>query len=63
MENGGSRVDRAATKVTDFTQLEVWRMARKLRVEAYEISKLFPREEKYGLALQLRRAAVSVTAI
>ncbi len=63
MEKGQSLSDHAEmVKVKDFTQLEVWRMARKLRVEAYEMSRLFPRDEKYGLALQLRRAAVSVTA-
>jgi four helix bundle protein len=63
MENGQRRQEPGASaKVADFTQLEVWRVARKLRIEAYAIAKLFPAEEKYGLALQLRRAAVSITA-
>jgi four helix bundle protein len=63
MENGRKRLDPAeSARITDFTQLDVWRIARKLRIEAYAIAKLFPTEEKYGLALQLRRAAVSITA-
>ena len=63
MEKGQSQGDHAAVpRVKDFTQLEVWRVARKLRLEAYEMSRLFPKDEKYGLALQLRRAAVSITA-
>jgi four helix bundle protein len=57
-----SKMPSELTKVTDFTQLEVWRVARKLRIEAYAIAKLLPADEKFGLAPQLRRAAVSATA-
>lgn len=35
-------------------------MARKFVVGIYRITALFPREEKYGMVSQLRRAAVSV---
>jgi len=52
-----------ATKpVRDFKDLEVWRVARALRVEIYKVAKLLPDFEKFGLAAQLRRAATSVTA-
>jgi len=50
------------SKVADFTQLEVWRKARALRREVYRVTQSFPKEEAYGLAMQMRRAAVSVTA-
>ena len=37
-------------------------MARDLRREAYNLVRGFPSEEKYALANQVRRAAISVTA-
>jgi four helix bundle protein len=43
-----------------YRDLVVWQQAMDLVVEAYRISALFPRDEKYGLVQQLRRAAVSV---
>jgi four helix bundle protein len=41
-------------------KLDVWQMAMDLVIEIYRITESFPREEKYGLSNQLRRAAVSV---
>jgi len=49
-------------RVNDFTDLETWQVARKLRKETYDITRGFPAEEKYGLSSQMRRAAVSVTS-
>jgi len=48
--------------VKDFTDLEVWQLARQLRRRVYELSKKFPAQEKAVLTSQLRRAALSVTA-
>ena len=48
--------------VKDFTDLEVWRAAREMRRQIYILAKTLPDFEKFGLATQLRRAAVSVTA-
>jgi four helix bundle protein len=45
----------------EFTDLEVYSAARKLRRRIYKLSYLLPAEEKYGLVQQMRRAAVSVT--
>jgi len=40
--------------------LEVYRKAYKLSMEIFEISKLFPAEEKYALTSQIRRSSRSV---
>lgn len=45
-----------------YKELEVWKQTRLLVKEIYEITKCFPKEEIYGLASQLRRASVSITA-
>ncbi|MFQ5818065.1 MAG: four helix bundle protein [Terriglobia bacterium] len=49
-------------KVRGFTQLHTWQAARKLRAELDRLTRSFPNEESFGLAAQIRRAAVSVTA-
>ena len=41
-------------------QLTVWQKAIELVTEIYKLSDGFPRKEDFGLAAQLRRAAVSV---
>lgn len=43
-----------------YKDLLVWQRAMELVEEVYRITARFPREERLGLALQLRRAAVSV---
>lgn len=43
-----------------FEKLNVWQEARKFAVEIYKITKNFPKEERFGLIDQLRRAAVSI---
>jgi four helix bundle protein len=42
--------------------LRVWQLAMDLTVACYDLSKVFPRDELFGLTSQLRRAAVSVPA-
>src|SRR5207249_3872205 len=51
---------RAAART--FQDLLVWRKAHELVLAVYSITAAFPKEETYGLALQMRRAAVSVPA-
>lgn len=46
--------------VSHFRELEVWRLAMELAQAVYELTAEFPRDERYGLAAQLQRAAVSV---
>jgi len=46
----------------DYKKLQCYDLADKLALEVYILTKLFPKEELYGLVSQLRRAAVSVAA-
>ena len=43
-------------------KLEAWSKSVDFVVEVYEATELFPKEEKFGLTSQIRRAAVSVPA-
>ena len=45
-----------------FRDLLVWRKAHQFVLAVYAYTTAFPRQETYGLALQMRRAAVSVPA-
>ena len=49
-------------KINHFTDIEAWKLARKLRIEIYEIIKKLPAEERFDLASQMRKVAVSCTA-
>ena len=40
--------------------LNVWKKSMQLVTLVYQYTKLFPKEELYGLASQMRRAAVSI---
>jgi len=50
------------TNARDHRDLRVWQTAIDLGLKCYEISRTFPREERYGLTAQLRSAAVSVAS-
>jgi four helix bundle protein len=45
-----------------FRDLWVWRKAHEFVLAVYTLTASFPKQETYGLALQMRRAAVSVPA-
>ncbi len=49
-------------RVRTFQDLEVWRVGRAIRNRSYEIADNLPQHERYNLASQIRRAAISVTA-
>ena len=51
---------RAAAR--SFRDLLVWRKAHEFVLAVYTFTAGFPRQETYGLAVQMRRAAVSVPA-
>ena len=46
----------------DYKNLLVGEKARKLRWVVYKTTLLFPREERYGLTSQVRRASASIAA-
>jgi len=43
-----------------FEDLKVYQAAREFRKRIYRLAKLLPDEERYGLAQQMRRAAISL---
>ena len=46
----------------DYKNLLVWEKAHKLRLAVYETTLLFPKEDRYGLTSQVRRASASIAA-
>jgi four helix bundle protein len=49
-------------KIESFKDLIVYKKAYKLAMEIFELSKEFPKEEKYALTDQIRRSSRSVTS-
>ena len=43
-----------------YRELRVWQRGMDLVVEVYELAKLFPKEEQFGITSQLKRASVSI---
>ena len=48
------------TMLKNYKELKVWQKSYELCLEIYRITAKFPKEERYGLTSQIRRAAVSV---
>lgn len=46
--------------IRNYRDLEVWKQGRILVKTVYELTRQFPKEELYGLTIQIRRAAVSI---
>jgi four helix bundle protein len=46
----------------NYRELEVWRRAQRFALTMYRLTEAFPMRERYGLASQMRRAAVSVAS-
>ena len=47
-------------RIMEYSELEVWKEARKLVSETYDVTKSFPKDEIYALTSQMRRCAVSI---
>jgi four helix bundle protein len=48
--------------ISDYKQLDVYKMAMQCAMRIFELTKKFPSEEKYGLTSQIRRSSHSVCA-
>ena len=53
-------VDVDSTTIQSYRDLEAWQRGMELVEEVYKLSRVLPREERYGLSLQLRRASVGI---
>ena len=49
-------------RLYSFEKLNVWNLARELSKNIYILSSTFPKEEKFGLTSQIRRAVISVSS-
>lgn len=49
-------------EIKHFTDLDAWRINHELVLLIYAITSKFPKEEKFGIVDQLRRASVSITS-
>ncbi len=49
-------------EIKTFEDLDTWQISHKLVLEIYKVTKIFPKDELYGIVSQLRRAALSVTS-
>jgi four helix bundle protein len=49
-------------KILSYKDLLVWQKSIDITTEVYRVAKMFPPEERFGLASQMQRAAVSVAA-
>lgn len=48
--------------ITDFYDLDAWKESHKLVLMVYKMIVNFPKEERYGIVDQLRRAVTSISA-
>ena len=48
--------------IESYKDLDVWQVAMTLAQESYLLTTPFPKDEMYGMAAQIRRAAVSIPA-
>ena len=46
--------------LNEYKKLRVWELAREQFREVYEMTKHFPKEDRYGIVTQMRRSALSV---
>ncbi len=49
-------------KIYSFEKLLVWQKSRKLAVEIYKTTRLFPKDELFGITSQMRRCSISIAS-
>ena len=47
-------------KITNFRDLEIWKLGKEIVLDVYRTTGPFPKDEMYGLVSQMRRASVSI---
>ena len=62
MVNGQNSATQELETMRPHQKLEVWIKALELVTDVYKDTEHFPKEERYGLTSQIRRAAVSIPA-
>ena len=62
MNRDSSQETNDPCQLTSVEQLDVFHLAHGLVLQVYELTQSFPREEKFGLVAQMRRAAASIPA-
>jgi four helix bundle protein len=50
------------SEIQSYKDLKVWQKSMEIARACYEITKMFPKEEVYGMTSQIRRSAVSIPA-
>ena len=55
-------MDNGTGKIQSFTDLNAWKEGHCLVLKIYKITKLFPKDELFGIVNQMRRCAVSITS-
>ncbi|AOY82360.1 four helix bundle protein [Moorena producens JHB] len=48
--------------INDFKDLKIWQKGMEIAEKCYFLTKLFPKDELYGMVKQIRRAAASIPA-
>jgi four helix bundle protein len=63
VEGGGKNAAKEKTvSLQSYKELEVWQMAMDLAEQCYNATRTYPKEELFGMACQIRRAAASIPA-
>ncbi|MBD2512063.1 four helix bundle protein [Nostoc muscorum FACHB-395] len=50
------------SEINDFKDLKIWQKGIDIAEKCYFLTKLFPKEELYGMVQQIRRSAASIPA-
>ncbi len=55
-------MNQESSKIKSFTDLIAWKEAHKLVLMVYPMLRSFPKDELFGLILQMKRAVLSITS-
>ncbi len=47
-------------KIKCYKELTIWKLGKELVLEIYNLTKVFPKSETFGIISQLRRASISI---